>query len=152
MRKIYPNEKYCMGCGICRIHCALSAAGTDDLLKAYRLNKLPSSRIRVDENLIDKKHPLMFAIQCIQCEQPECVESCLTGAIHKDLKTGVVIINKDKCIGCWTCVLACPYSCIFPDISVSKRAVKCELCLDKESPPCVAGCPNNALIVEDERA
>ena len=47
--------------------------------------------------------------QCQQCENPHCVAVCPTGASYRDPKTGYVLIDKDKCIGCQYCLYGCPY-------------------------------------------
>lgn len=46
--------------------------------------------------------------QCQQCENPHCVAVCPTGASYRDPKTGYVLIDKDKCIGCQYCLLRLP--------------------------------------------
>lgn len=48
-------------------------------------------------------------VQCQQCENAQCVKVCPTGASYRDKDTGVVLVDKDKCIGCQYCMLACPY-------------------------------------------
>lgn len=60
-----------------------------------------------------------------------------------------VIRNPNRCIGCLTCVLVCPYGAISQDETGAVQ--KCELCLKNScgSPACVAGCPNNAIVYEE---
>ena len=61
----------------------------------------------------------------------------------------VVCIDKNKCVGCHTCVLVCPYGAIMPsDEGVMQ---KCELCIENAGgkPACVQGCPNKAIIFEE---
>ena len=41
---------------------------------------------------------------------PLCVKGCITGALSSE--DGVILIDQDKCVGCYTCVLACPYGAI----------------------------------------
>lgn len=48
-------------------------------------------------------------VQCQQCEHPRCIEVCPTGASYRDTETGVVLVNRDECIGCRYCTYACPY-------------------------------------------
>jgi Fe-S-cluster-containing dehydrogenase component len=48
-------------------------------------------------------------IQCQQCENSPCVSVCPTGASYRDPDNNVVLIDKDKCIGCQYCIYACPY-------------------------------------------
>jgi carbon-monoxide dehydrogenase iron sulfur subunit len=65
-----------------------------------------------------------------------------------DKETGLVVHDAEKCIGCWTCIMVCPYGAIKPD-TLSKIVVKCDLCPNLEVPACVANCPNEALVCEE---
>lgn len=90
---------------------------------------------------------ITYALSCRHCSDPICVKSCISGALSKN--DGVVQIDQNKCIKCFTCMLVCPYGAI----SKGENGVvqKCELCLSNicGSPACVSGCPNNALIYEE---
>lgn len=50
-----------------------------------------------------------FPLSCQHCENPSCVEVCPTGASSKDPETGIVSVDSDVCIGCESCMKACPY-------------------------------------------
>ncbi len=50
-----------------------------------------------------------FAHACMHCVDPVCMIGCPTGAIARDIETGVVSINPNSCIGCKTCSESCPY-------------------------------------------
>ena len=105
-----------------------------------------------------------FTIQCQHCENPACVKVCPVGATHKDLETGIVLQDYDKCIGCRMCIAACPYTGVrsfnweepkhyvdfsFGDADVpahQKHVVeKCTMCWHRqvrgETPACVEACP-----------
>ena len=71
--------------------------------------------------------------------------------MHKDPITRIVTLDQERCIGCWTCIIACPYGALARDIS-SHTIVNCDFCPEHEVPVCVANCPNEALVlgVEDE--
>ncbi|MDR1082788.1 MAG: 4Fe-4S dicluster domain-containing protein [Coriobacteriales bacterium] len=49
-------------------------------------------------------------MQCQQCENSPCVGACPTGASYRDSENNVVLINKEECTGCKSCLAACPYS------------------------------------------
>lgn len=140
MKRIYANEKWCIGCHLCEYNCAFVNSGLGNMALALK-DKPIYPRVRVEED--DK---ITYAVSCRHCEDPLCVKSCISGALSK--KDGVAVIDKEKCIGCLTCILVCPYGALSRG---EKGAVqKCELCLGNAcgAPACVAGCPNRALIYE----
>lgn len=141
MKRILVNEENCMGCGLCEIHCIVQHSKSKDLLKAFkRENPQPISRVR-----LEKAMPVSFVIQCRHCQNPPCVVACLSGAMRVDEETGVVIHNPEKCMGCWTCIMVCPYGAVVKDESRHKVVAKCDLCPDLDIPACVTNCPNEAL-------
>jgi ferredoxin len=86
----------------------------------------------------------------MHCVDPACVSVCMIGALHKT-KWGVVAYDKDKCIGCRYCQVACPFN--VPKFEWTKAApqiVKCELCRDRltagKEPACTEACPRGAVI------
>ncbi len=90
-------------------------------------------------------------IGCQHCENPECVKVCPTEASHK-LDDGTVQIDKEKCIGCQFCAMACPYGVRY--LNEEERVVeKCTLCEQKiaqgEIPECVRQCGARARYFGD---
>ena len=75
------------------------------------------------------------------------MKSCIAGAIS--IQDGVVSIDHNKCVGCLTCVLVCPYGAVVED--ENGAAQKCELCMKNTcgAPACVKGCPNAAIVYEE---
>jgi len=69
--------------------------------------------------------------------------------MYKDEKTGAVLHDADKCIGCWMCIMVCPAGAIQRDQRKEKIASKCDLCAGQEMPVCVANCPNEAIVFEE---
>jgi carbon-monoxide dehydrogenase iron sulfur subunit len=146
MRWVYGEEELCMGCGLCVVYCALAHSMSGDLIKAFKNERpRPLARIR-----LERTDGLFVPVQCRHCPGSPCVNACLTGAMHRDARTGAVAVDPDKCSGCWTCIMVCPYGAITRDIDKSIVA-KCDLCPGWDVPACVANCPNEALVwVEDE--
>jgi len=66
--------------------------------------------------------------------------------MHLDQETGRVIHDAEKCIGCWTCVMVCPFGALTIN---EDTPLKCDLCPKLEVPACVTNCPNEALTMEE---
>ncbi len=67
--------------------------------------------------------------QCMHCVDPGCVFSCPVSALTKNPKTGIVTYNKNACIGCRYCQVACPFNVPkFEWNSPFPEIVKRELC------------------------
>lgn len=144
MKKIIAKQQYCMGCGLCEVYCVVSHSKSKDLIKAYnRENPRPISRIN-----LEVQKPVSFALQCRHCEDAPCVDACLTGALKKDSESELVTHNYEQCIGCWTCIMICPYGAIKRD-NTRKAVSKCDLCSESGEPACVSNCPNRALIYKE---
>ena len=92
-------------------------------------------------------------MQCQQCENPQCVAVCPTGASYRDPETGYVLIDKDKCIGCQYCLYGCPYGVRQMD-EEHGVAQKCTLCSQitadgSDVPACVHNCNCGARFFGD---
>ncbi len=148
MKRICIKEESCFGCHLCEVYCQVGHSQSKDLIKAFkRESPRPLSRLWVEEN-----RPVSFSVQCRHCPEPPCVYACLTGALQQDPESGVVTVDAERCIGCWTCLLVCPFGAIRQDIHQGK-IVKCDLCPGEDVPVCVANCPNEALVyaeIEDK--
>ena len=103
----------------------------------------------------------MIAGACMHCADPVCMIGCPTGAIHRELRGGEVVINEATCIGCAACANSCPYDAIrMAEIRDGRgrplleqtthapisKATKCDLCVDQwGGPACQRACPHDAL-------
>jgi len=89
---------------------------------------------------------------CNHCDEPPCVPVCPTGATFKRDEDGIVVIDKDVCIGCKSCIQACPYDQRFLNED-THTADKCDFCIHRVSqglqPACVEACPSRARIFGD---
>ena len=141
MKKVYVKEEVCIGCHLCEVYCQLQHAQSKDLIKAFKRElPRPLPRLRVEE-----KGAVSFSVHCQQCDEAPCVHACLTGALTRDYMTGVVKVDEERCIGCWTCILVCPFGTIRRDTKRGKT-VRCDLCEGENVPACVTNCPNEALV------
>ncbi|OGN98205.1 MAG: 4Fe-4S ferredoxin [Chloroflexi bacterium RBG_13_51_36] len=147
MKRVYVKEEACIGCGLCQVYCQLEHSQSKDLIKAFKKETpRPLPRVHVERNV-----EVSFPIQCRHCTEPWCVYSCLTGAMHKESISDEVVVDMEKCIGCWTCIVACPCGALSRDLD-SKTVIKCDLCPGREIPACVINCPNEALVLSaDEK-
>lgn len=147
MKRIYVNEQWCLGCHLCEYECMYANSGLDEMFKLKgKAGKDILPRIQVEG---DEKSPIHFAVNCRHCSGTACVNGCIAGALTKT-DDGMVVIDKDKCVGCFTCVLLCPFGAIMPAAD-GKAAQKCMLCTDnlQGEPNCVKHCPNNAIVYEE---
>ena len=146
MGTVYVREDVCIGCGLCEVYCRTEHSDSKDIIKAYK-REIPRPIPRVH---VGRWEDNWLTVQCRHCDEPWCVYSCLTGAMTKDPESGVVKVDPDKCMGCWTCILACPYGALTGNKEESV-VVKCDLCPGHEIPVCVANCPNEALMVTADK-
>ena len=136
--------KRCVGCHACSVACK-EAHGTRPGVRRSRVE-------REFEGTYPDVRKTSLPLLCMHCEVAPCVEVCPTGAHHKDEETGIVSITADDCIGCQSCVKACPYGA--PQFVEAKTITeKCDMCAELqahgEEPACVAICPQRALKIGD---
>ncbi len=125
----------CTGCRQCEMVCSVFHTGASN----------PSrSRIKVIkwENV-----GVYLPMACNHCEQAYCVEVCPTKACHREpVNHNRVMIDKKRCIGCRTCILACPFGHPFFDVQ-ERVTVKCDYC--DGDPQCVRFCEVKAISFTD---
>jgi molybdopterin-containing oxidoreductase family iron-sulfur binding subunit len=61
-----------------------------------------------DHDTVPAEGKFYMPVQCQQCENPPCVQTCPVGATWQE-PDGIVVIDYDWCIGCRCCIAACPY-------------------------------------------
>ncbi len=133
----------CMGCKACEVACK---SENDVPLNAWRL------RVKyVDVGTYPEVKRTFTPMRCNQCDNAPCETVCPVGALHP-LENGIVNIDKDRCIGCAACMMACPYGALYMDPETN-TADKCTFCAHRvESglePACVVACPTEANIFGD---
>jgi anaerobic carbon-monoxide dehydrogenase iron sulfur subunit len=142
MEVIGIRKDRCTGCKTCELYCGVERGSEGKtLLAAVQEKPTPQPRVRVEG-----QRDSAFPLQCRHCLQAPCLDACLSGALTRDVDSGLVIIREDLCIGCWTCTAFCPYGVIYPSPE-RKIAIKCDRCLYMEKPVCVDVCPTGAMEV-----
>jgi Fe-S-cluster-containing dehydrogenase component/formate-dependent nitrite reductase membrane component NrfD len=90
-------------------------------------------------------------MRCNHCDAAPCVEICPTGALFRR-DDGIVDFDNSRCIGCKSCMQACPYDALYIDPN-SNTAAKCNFCAHRIElnlePACVIVCPTRAIIAGD---
>lgn len=141
----YFDQTLCTGCYTCIVACK----DWNDVPAG------PASWMRL--KTIEKgKYPDVFVANivnpCFHCADAACIDACAAGAITKREKDGVVVVDRDVCIGkdaCGDCLEACLYESPQFGTEENAKMQKCNLCLDRleegKKPICVDGCTMRAM-------
>ena len=154
MKIIVTELERCIGCHSCELACAVRWSKSEALAEAIMESPRPASRVHV---LGIGRQPV--PLQCQQCEDAPCASVCPTESLYRPGPNQPVQFRCELCIGCSSCVLACPFG-------VMKRVdgdvmAKCDLCWDRllegREPACVDACKTGArrlidanLVAEDK--
>ena len=68
-----------------------------------------------------------FAAYCRQCEEAFCVLACPKEALERQ-ESGLIKRFNMRCVGCKSCILACPFGTVFPEV-INYVTAKCDYCL-----------------------
>ncbi len=140
MKELFVRLDHCTGCKTCELSCRIEHSRSKTLFGAIVEAPRPRRRLFVEADGVGS-----VPVVCRHCEDAPCLNACISGAIFRDARTNAVMTNPDKCIGCWTCVMTCPYGVVNRALERSV-SVKCDLCPDRSSPACVDSCPAKALV------
>ncbi len=143
-KKIYYDVNKCLACKSCEFACAIGHSSSKDLLSFIKNKEKTKPAVKV-HFASNKNYP----IACRSCIDHPCVSACIAAALSFDSKDGRVIYDKDRCVGCWMCVMVCPYGAIRPD-QTAKIPIRCDFCEGEDEPRCVKACPTGAIFVEAE--
>lgn len=160
------DQKKCIGCHACSVACKEAHGTPPGVRRSKVVRELEGEYPNVTRKIV----PML----CMQCENAPCVEVCPSGATEKR-EDGIVVIDKEKCIGCKSCMLACPYDAryyredelgyfgetlneyetvMYPE-HPKGTVDKCTFCHERidaaagEVNACVAACPAGARVFGD---
>ena len=133
------NRARCTGCQRCEMSCTLKNDGT---------SQPAAARIHVNDGFyygseLGSGDGIYYSMEwnvrtCHMCKTALCQTACPYGAI-KTNESGVRDVDPEKCVGCGTCVAACPWH--MPVVNtVTGKSTKCIAC-----GRCADQCPNGAL-------
>lgn len=133
----------CIGCHACTIACKsehdVPLGVNRTWVKYIETGKFPDA----------SRH--FSVMRCNQCEDAPCMTICPTNALFR-ADNGVVDFQDDNCIGCKSCMNACPYDALFINPETN-TAQKCNFCNHRIEvglePSCVVVCPTEAIKVVD---
>lgn len=133
MKKLFIDFDRCLECKSCNIKCS------------YFLH--PNNN-----GITSLREEIAFLFACRRCEEHPCINSCPTSALKRE--NGVNKRSKFLCISCKSCMIACPFGTILPDI-IPYITSKCDLCIgrlkEEEIPLCVKTSQCDAIkFVEEE--
>jgi len=132
----YFDADRCIQCRTCELACK-SVRNIEPAIKWMRVVEIWSG---VYPNLTRE----FFALACMHCAKPACMEVCPTGAISKRGEDGIVVVDRDKCNGCQDCFSACPYG--VPQFGDDGIMQMCDFCSGiNMEPVCAVCCPTEAL-------
>ena len=139
---VIDNRK-CIGCHACTTACKseheVPVGVNRTWVKQVEKGEFPDAR------------RLFSVMRCNHCTDAPCVEICPTESLYfRD--DGIVDFDKDRCIGCKSCMQACPYDALYIDPE-THTAAKCNYCAHRIDvglePACVNVCPEHAIISGD---
>lgn len=163
------DTKRCIGCHTCAVACKTS----NNLPNNVWWNRVETeggSAMDTPSGQFPNTEMSYVTVACQQCENPACVAVCPTGASVRDEETGIVTVDYDVCIGCSSCINACPYGVrtlnetldYYLDQPMGFRGVaehqqgvveKCVFCKERVAeglqPACVVACLNDARVFGD---
>lgn len=154
---ILYDSTLCGGCQGCEIVCAEKYGfpfPEDVPLPGVKRDTNEKQRVAI--NCYQTSRGEMYTRKsCNHCNSPACASACLTKAMYKT-EEGPVIWREEKCMGCRSCMVACPFDIPkFEYNSANPKIQKCRMCFELlkegQKPVCVENCPAEALVCGKRR-
>jgi phenylacetyl-CoA:acceptor oxidoreductase subunit 1 len=92
----------CTGCQTCVVACKMWNGLGPSIQRVTVVEKEEGQYPDVRRVYVPKR--------CMNCKDPQCTKVCPTGATERNDEKGIVTVDKDKCMGCRYCMMACPYN------------------------------------------
>ena len=141
--RVFVEIERCIACKRCVLACAVEHSASKDLVGAMTEVPAPRPRVRLIE--VDD---VSVPTECRHCDAAACIAACPTGATYRATAEGPVLLASHKCVGCGSCVVACPFGVMRQHLE-THRVYKCDLCEERlaayQIPACVDACPTGCL-------
>jgi len=141
--RVFVEIERCVACKRCVLACTVEHSESKELVAAS--TEVPTPRPRVTLTEVDS---VAVPTECRHCDAAACVAACPTGAMYKSEIGGPVLLALPKCVGCGSCVVACPYGVVRQNLE-THQVYKCDLCEERLAaeniPACVEACPTGCL-------
>jgi len=147
----------CLGCRACEAACSEKnqlpppvKAGDESVFETRRTTDVNTFTVVNRGGGPDGSHEARYVkSQCMHCLDPGCASACPAKALEKTFE-GPVVYNRERCLGCRYCMLACPFDVPrFEYEKASPYVRKCSFCADRQkqglAPACVEVCPSGTL-------
>jgi Fe-S-cluster-containing dehydrogenase component/formate-dependent nitrite reductase membrane component NrfD len=137
------DQRACIGCHACTVACKEE-------------NQVPLGAFRtwvkyVERGVFPHTRRFFAVLRCNHCDEAPCVAICPTVALYRR-PDGIVDFDRDRCIGCKSCLQGCPYDALYIDPATG-TAAKCHYCAHRVEvglqPACVIVCPEQAIVAGD---
>ena len=137
------DQRRCIGCHACTVACKEE-------------NRVPLGAFRtwvkyIERGAFPNTRRYFSVLRCNHCDAAPCVTICPTVALYRR-DDGIIDFDGGRCIGCKSCMQACPYDALYIDPDTS-TAAKCNYCAHRIEvglePACVIVCPERAIIAGD---
>ncbi len=141
----YFDQSRCTGCYACVIACRDWHDTSDTGVEWRRV-------VSQEEGTFPRVELSYVSLSCCHCEKPACREVCPVDAISKRDEDGVMVVDREACLGgdaCGVCKEACPYEVPQFGSGDDTKMQMCTFCLDRieagKKPACVDACPMRAF-------